>query len=122
MRHRHRECDPELSALCLLICIGAIKTEPEFLSTPAADIGLMAEVGLAELLTLGGDGAIIATFLLSLYFSLKEIRRLRIDLESKVLNDLNEQIHGMGEMLLERPELVRLLNKKIVEPKPEIVF
>ena len=82
----------------------------------------MADIGLVEYLNLGGDIAIIATFLLSLYFSLKEIKRLRVDLESKVLNDLNDQIHGMGEMLVERPELVKMLNKNVVNPSPELVF
>jgi hypothetical protein len=82
----------------------------------------MADIGLAEYFGIGEAIAIIATFLVTLYFSRKEIKSLRVDLESKVLNDLNEQIHGMGDMLVERPDLIKILNKNQSERSPEMVF
>jgi hypothetical protein len=39
------------------------------------------------------------------------MRSLSIDIETKVLSDLDEKIHRMAEMLVHRPELVKLLNK-----------
>lgn len=82
----------------------------------------MADIGLAEYFGIGEAIAIIATFLVTLYFSRKEIKSLRVDLESKVLNDLNEQIHGMGDMLVEHPNLVKILNKNQSERSPEMAF
>lgn len=82
----------------------------------------MAEIGLAEYFGIGEAIAIIATFLITLYFSRKEVKGLKMDLESKVLNDLNAQIHGMGKMMVDRPELVKILNKNQPERSPEVVF
>jgi hypothetical protein len=39
------------------------------------------------------------------------MRNLSVDIETKVLNDLDEKIHGMAEMMVHRPELIKLLNK-----------
>lgn len=50
------------------------------------------------------------------------VKGLKMDLESKVLNDLNAQIHGMSEMMVDRPKLVRILNKNQPERSREIVF
>jgi len=46
---------------------------------------------------------------LTLYFSKRQIQGLSIDLETKVLNDLGEKVHRMGEMLVERPALGRVI-------------
>ena len=43
-------------------------------------------------------------------------------MKSKLLNDLNAQIHGMGEMMVDRPKLVKILNKIQQERSPEVVF
>lgn len=53
----------------------------------------MVEIGLAEYFGIGETIAIIATFLIMLHFSRREIKNMKVDLESKVLNDLNAQIH-----------------------------
>ena len=50
------------------------------------------------------------------------MRNLSVDIETKVLNDLDEKIHGMAEMLVHRPELVKLLNKNQPNQTPELVF
>ena len=46
---------------------------------------------------------------LTLYFSKRQIQSLSLDVETKVLNDLGEKIHRMGEMVIERPELGRVI-------------
>jgi hypothetical protein len=47
---------------------------------------------------------------------------LSVDIKTKVLNDLDEKIHGMAEMLVHRPELDKLLNKNHPTQTPELVF
>jgi hypothetical protein len=51
------------------------------------------------------------------------MRNLSVNIETKVLNDLDEKTHGLAEMLVHRPELVKLLNKKHQSSQtPELVF
>ena len=52
------------------------------------------------------------------------MRNLSVDIETKVLNDLDEKIHGMDEMLVHRPELVKVLDKtqSFGNQTPELVF
>jgi hypothetical protein len=67
----------------------------------------MVDFGLSELLPLVQTIAIIAALLVTLYFSRRQIHALEADLETRVLNDLDEKFHRIGEIFLERPELVR---------------
>ena len=52
------------------------------------------------------------------------MRNLSVDIETKVLNDLDEKIHGMAKMLVHRPELVKVLDKtqSFGNQTPELVF
>lgn len=45
-----------------------------------------------------------------------------VDIETKVLNDLDEKIHGMAEMLVKRPDLVKVLSKNQTSLSQELVF
>jgi hypothetical protein len=55
----------------------------------------MAELPAPELISLAEAVAIIATFFVIFFFSRKEMRNLSVDIETKVLNDLNDKIHEM---------------------------
>ena len=77
---------------------------------------------MSELISLEEALGIIGTLFVIFFFSRKEVRSLSIDIEPKVLNDLDEKIHGMAEMLVHRPELVKLLNKNQPNLTPELVF
>ena len=46
---------------------------------------------------------------LTLYFSKRQIQSLSVDVESRVLNDLDEKIHRMDEMIIERPQLGKVI-------------
>jgi hypothetical protein len=82
----------------------------------------MAELPVSELISLAEALGIIGTLFVIFFFSRKEMRNLSVDIETKVLNDLDEKIHGMAEMLVHRPELVKLLNSKQPNQTPELVF
>lgn len=82
----------------------------------------MAELPVSELISLAEALGIIGTLFVIFFFSRKEMRNLSVDIETKVLNDLDEKIHGMAEMLVHRPELVKLLNKNQPNQTPELVF
>jgi hypothetical protein len=84
----------------------------------------MVELPVSELISLATALGIIGTLLVIFFFSRKEMRNLSVDIETKVLNDLDEKLHGMGEMMVHRPELVKLLNKNqsVGNQTPELVF
>src|SRR5689334_17333460 len=69
----------------------------------------MVEFGFADWLTLAQTVGIIGTMLLTLYFSKKQIKGITVDVETRVLNDLDEKIHRMGEVLIERPDMLRVI-------------
>jgi hypothetical protein len=53
----------------------------------------MAELRVSELTSLAEALGIIGTLFMIFFFSRKEMRSLSIDIETKVLNDLDEKIH-----------------------------
>jgi hypothetical protein len=84
----------------------------------------MAELPLTELISLAEALGIIGTLFVIFFFSRKEMRNLSVDIETKVLNDLDEKIHGMADMLVGRPELIKILdkNQSSGNQTPELVF
>ena len=71
----------------------------------------MSEIGLVEIFSMGEAVALIATLFVMLYFSKKQAQSLSVDIETKVLNDLAERMHAQVEILVERPQLIKVLNK-----------
>jgi len=70
----------------------------------------MVDIGFPELLTLVQTVAIIVAIVIAVYFSRKQIEALATDTEARVVNDLDEKLHRMGEIFMEKPEFVRILN------------
>jgi hypothetical protein len=52
---------------------------------------------------------------MTLYFSRKQIQSLTLNVQSTVLNDLDEKIHKMGEMLIERPQLAKVITNTQID-------
>ncbi|HET7283164.1 MAG TPA: hypothetical protein VFI70_00625 [Nitrososphaeraceae archaeon] len=63
----------------------------------------MVELGFSDMLSVAQTIGIVGTMVLTLYVSKRQIQSLSVDVESRVLNDLDEKIHRMGEMIIERP-------------------
>ena len=55
----------------------------------------MVEVGIAEYFGMAEALGIIGTMFVVLYFSRKQTQTLSMDIETKILNDLDERIHGI---------------------------
>jgi len=53
----------------------------------------MAELGIAEYFGMAEALVIIARLLVVLYFSRKQMQSLSVDIETKVLSDLDEKMH-----------------------------
>jgi hypothetical protein len=70
----------------------------------------MVEVGIAEYFSIGEALGIIGTMFIVLYFSRKQMQSLSVDIETKVLDGLDERIHGITQTMVERPELTKLIS------------
>jgi len=70
----------------------------------------MSELGLVEYFSMAEALGIIATMFIVLYFSRKQTQALSVDIETKVLNDLNEKMQALTTTAIERPELIKIIS------------
>ena len=82
----------------------------------------MSELGLVEYFSMAEALGIIATMLIVLYFSRKQTQALSVDIETKVLNDLDEKMQGLAQMAIEKPELIKVLSNVQSDWSAEIAF
>jgi hypothetical protein len=82
----------------------------------------MSELGLVEYFSMAEALGIITTMLIVLYFSRKQTQALSVDIETNVLNDLNEKMQGLAQMAIERPELIKVLSNVQSDWSAEIAF
>ena len=81
----------------------------------------MVEVGIAEYFGIGEALGIIGTMFVVLYFSRKHMQRLTVDVQTKVLNDLDEKVRKMAEIIIENPSMQKVIYK-LEKPSEEIAF
>ena len=67
----------------------------------------MAELALVDYFVIAEAIGIVATLFVSFYYSRKQMRKLSIDIETKILNDMDERIHELTRINIERPELIK---------------
>ena len=79
----------------------------------------MVEVGIAEYFGIGEALGIIGTMFVVLYFSRKQMQALSVDIETKVLNDLDEKVRKMAE--IEKPSMQKVIYK-LEKPSEELAF
>ena len=58
---------------------------------------IMAELGLVDYFVMGEAVGIVATF----YYSRKQMQKLSVDIEAKVLSDLDEKMNDLTHMAIE---------------------
>jgi hypothetical protein len=67
----------------------------------------MTDFSLSDVLTLVQTAAIIVALVMTLYFSRRQVQAFAVDLETRVLSDINERFQRIGDVFLDRPELIR---------------
>ena len=82
----------------------------------------MAEIGLVDYFVMGEAVGIVATLLVSFYFSRKQMQKLSVDIETKVLSDLDEKITGLSQLLVEKPQLMKIISNADSYQTEEIAF
>ena len=81
----------------------------------------MSELGLAEYFGMAEALGIIATLFVILYFSRKQTQSLSVDIQTKVLNDLDEKVRKMAEIIVEKPSMQKVIYK-LENPSDELAF
>jgi hypothetical protein len=81
----------------------------------------MSEIGLAEIFGMGEAIGIIGTLFVILYFSRKQTESLSVDIETKVLNDLAERMRALHQIVIERPQLIKVISKADAN-SPEVAY
>jgi hypothetical protein len=81
----------------------------------------MVEVGIAEYFGIGEALGIIGTMFVVLYFSRKQMQSLSVDVQTKVLNDLDEKVRKMAEIIIEKPSMQKVIYK-LENPSEELAF
>jgi hypothetical protein len=95
------------------------KTKPFEL---AAHIQVVVGFGFADLLSFVQTAAIIGTMVMTLYFSKKQIQGITVDVETRVLNDLDEKRYRISELMIDNPELISVVAGPTSGSKPEHVI
>lgn len=84
-------------------------------------IRIMVEIGLVEIIGMGGALGIIGSMFIVLYFSRKQAQGFKLDIETKVINDLDEKVRKMAEIIIEKPSLQKVMYK-LDKPSEELAF
>jgi hypothetical protein len=82
---------------------------------------MVLDVEISDILSIAQTVGIIGTLLIALILSRREVKDLSVDIETKVLSDLDEKMHRLEEHLLERPELASVINN-VQSLSPEAVY
>ncbi|HEY9386624.1 MAG TPA: hypothetical protein VIP70_06265 [Nitrososphaeraceae archaeon] len=81
----------------------------------------MVEIGIAEVFDMGAALGIIGTMFVVLYYSRKQAQGLSADIETKILNDLDEKVRKMSEIIIEKPSMQKVIYK-LEKPEEELAF
>jgi hypothetical protein len=82
----------------------------------------MTEIGIAKYFGIGEAIGIIATLFVILYFSRKQMQTLSVDIETKILSDLDLRIREITRMGIERPELIKVVSKVESDWSSEVAY
>ena len=82
----------------------------------------MVELGLVDYFVMGEAVGIVATFVAAFYYSRKQMQKLSVDIETKVLSDLDEKITDLSQLLVEKPQLMKIISNAESYETEEMVF
>jgi hypothetical protein len=82
----------------------------------------MAEIGLVDYFVMGEAVGIVATFAMAFYYSRKQMQKLSVDIETKVLSDLDEKITDLSQLLVQKPQLMKIISNAESYQTEEMAF
>ena len=82
----------------------------------------MAELGLVNYFVMGEAVGVVATLFVSFFYSRKQMQKLSVDIETKVLSDLDEKITDLTQMTIEKPQLMKIFSNVKSNQTEKIAF
>ena len=82
----------------------------------------MAEIGLVDYFVMGEAVGIVATLLVSFYYSRKQMQKLSTDIETKVLSDLDDKSNELTRLAIEKPQLMKIFSDVDSDLTEEFAF
>jgi hypothetical protein len=75
----------------------------------------MIDLTLVDYFVMGKAVGIVSTFIATLYYSRKQMQKVSMDIESKILNDLDDKMHSLAEIAITRPELSGIFTRNATD-------
>jgi len=82
----------------------------------------MVELSLVDYFVMGEAVGIVLTFIFSLYYSRKQMQKLSVDIETKILSDLDYKVNDLTRMIVEKPHLMRIVSNVESDVTEEMAF
>ena len=82
----------------------------------------MVELSLVDYFVMGEAVGIVLTFIFSLYYSRKQMQKLSVDIETKILSDLDDKVNDLTRMIVEKPHLMRIVSNVESDVTEEMAF
>ena len=82
----------------------------------------MVELNIVDYFVMGEAVGIVATLFVSFFYSRKQMQKLSVDIETKVLSDLDEKIHDLTKIAVEKPQLIKIVSDADSDLSEEIAF
>ena len=82
----------------------------------------MVELGLVDYFVMGEAVGIVATLLVSFFYSRKQMQKLSTDIETKVLSDLDDKSNELTRLAIEKPQLIKIVSNVDSDLTEEIAF
>jgi hypothetical protein len=82
----------------------------------------MADLGLVDYFVMGEAIGIVATLLVSFYYSRKQMQKLSTDIETKVLSDLDDKSNDLTRLAIEKPQLMKIFSNVDSDLTEEFAF
>ena len=82
----------------------------------------MAELVLVYYFVMGEAIGIVATLLVSFYYSRKQMQKLSTDIETKVLSDLDDKSNELTRLAIGKPQLMKIFSNNDSDLTEEFAF
>ena len=83
---------------------------------------MVLDIEISDMLSIAQTLGIIGTLLITLFLSRRQVRDLSIDIETKVLSDLDEKITGLTQLMVEKPQLMKIFSNVESKNTEEMAF
>jgi hypothetical protein len=72
----------------------------------------MTELTIVDYFVMGEAVGIVSTFIATLYYSRKQMQKVSMDIETKILSELDDKLNDLTRLAIEKPQLMRIVDSE----------